>query len=152
MKCSFTGLYPSLLHLRRFEQGEDPRIGAILADGTSCDDGDAGTIDDQCNQGVCSGVTPPAVVCPCDFSEATLDCVFAGASSPFCFDSTADDTYLLVYSAGDSDDCDGNTLTNPNAIVEYVSSWNWDLAGLPAESWPSEPAVRGAPSSSNQER
>jgi hypothetical protein len=98
--------------------------GAALADGTPCDDGDAGTANDQCNQGMCSG-TP--VFCPCDFSDAALDTWFASGVA-WCMDLT------------DADE-NGNSIgalvtvgnptpfaASPVAIVEYTSEFN-----LPAD-------------------
>jgi len=112
--------------------------GAPLADGTACDDGDAGTANDQCNQGVCSGEA--AVTCPCDFSAATLDCLFAGAT-PLCIDDTGSDQYTLLHSAQPSE-CgvsDGFlAMEYPTAWVEKVSTYNSYLgaAGVTAEFFP----------------
>ena len=43
--------------------------GDPLADGTECDDGDAGTSNDQCTNGVCAGAASTA--CPC-WTQAEL--------------------------------------------------------------------------------
>lgn len=109
--------------------------GATLADGTPCDDGDAGTSDDQCNQGVCSGQTS-AVVCPCDFSTVNLDCVFGGGS-PICLDGTSTGQYLVLFSSQPSE-CNQFEMSNPSAYVEYESFWNNHFAnhGSPPETWP----------------
>jgi len=47
--------------------------GAAVANGTTCDDGNAGTANDVCTDGVCAGEPVPTAECPCWVEEDLLD-------------------------------------------------------------------------------
>jgi hypothetical protein len=67
----------------------------LVPNGTPCDDGDAGTIDDACSLGICEGVVPECTADPqcddgdaCNGDETCQDFECAAGTAPTCAPST----------------------------------------------------------------
>lgn len=69
--------------------------------GTACDDGDPGTTNDVCTDGVCAGTTGPPLDCPCMHDSHFASFVNNINSDMCCVDNTVGDEWeFIVYSQG----------------------------------------------------